>query len=363
MKIVQMIFSLSGGGAERMVVNLCNELAREHEVVLITVLEETGENGFYAGQLSENVRKINLKKHKGLSLGTLFTIRRILRKENPDVVHCHLNTVLYTLPSVLFKTRRVIHTLHSVASATIGFRQQKRLNKWLYASERVFPVALSEECATSYRTFYELQQIPVVVNGVPEASISREFDKITQRIDEVCPNSEILRFIHVARCSEAKNQRLMLNVFSALIREGEPIQLLILGQGFEALEKEVNEKGQHGIHFFGAQEHPNDFMVQSDALVLSSLWEGMPMCALEALSCGIPIVSTPAGGMVDVVQPGVNGVLSENFEEDSFRLAVQETIALLKAGGFEEQTIKEGFRSRFSIRNSADAYQKIYERN
>lgn len=330
MKIVQMIFSLSGGGAERMVVNLCNELAREHEVVLITVLEETGENGFYAGQLSENVRKINLKKHKGLSLGTLFTIRRILRKENPDVVHCHLNTVLYTLPSVLFKTRKVIHTLHSAAS---------------------------------YRTFYELQQIPVVVNGVPEASISREFDKITQRIDEVCPNSEILRFIHVARCSEAKNQRLMLNVFSALIREGEPIQLLILGQGFEALEKEVSEKGQHGIHFFGAQEHPNDFMVQSDALVLSSLWEGMPMCALEALSCGIPIVSTPAGGMVDVVQPGINGVLSENFEEDSFRLAVQETIALLKAGGFEEQTIKEGFRSRFSIRNSADAYQKIYERN
>jgi len=72
----------------------------------------------------------------------------------------------------------------------------------------------------------------------------------------------------------------------------------------------------------GNKENVADFLYCSDCLISSSLQEGMPLTILEAFSMGIPVVATPAGGVVDMVIDGENGFLAKGFEKEDLRYAV-----------------------------------------
>ena len=136
MKIIQLIFSLTSAGAERLVVNICNELSKNNEVVLITFVAENDKSIFYKPLLDANIRYINLACKSGLSIRAFIKMIFILVKEKPNVVHAHLNTVLYCLIPSLFIKCKFVHTLHSIAPKTVGFIGQKHLNKWFYKTKR-----------------------------------------------------------------------------------------------------------------------------------------------------------------------------------------------------------------------------------
>lgn len=358
MKIVQLIFDLSSGGAERMVLNLCNEQVKKHEVILLTVVNLQGERNFYGPQLSKNVRVINLNKSRGISLGAFFEIYSILKKERPDVVHSHLNTLIYIfIPALLNKKIRFIHTLHSIASAAVGFKWQKPFNKWFYLSNRIKPVTLSEECAESFKECYGDSNIAIVKNGVPEAVKSNHFNDVINEFQTIFHNRTGLKFVHVARFAEVKNQQLLLDVFEEIIGLGYNVELLIIGSGFDHLKKQNFQKA---IHFLGRKENPIDYMILSDCLVLSSLWEGMPMTVLEGFSCGKPLLTTPAGGVIDLIIPSLTGCMSVDFTRESYKSALINMIDRLQRNHFSEDNIKNHFISKYIIKIAADNYEKIY---
>lgn len=87
--------------------------------------------------------------------------------------------------------------------------------------------------------------------------------------------------------------------------------LTIVGDG-EAAQVEPfleSTKGEEGIHFLGWQANPWEAAEDIDAVVLASEYEGFSLTAIEALSCGIPVISTPVSGMAELIRPGVNGYL------------------------------------------------------
>ncbi|MDD7715488.1 MAG: glycosyltransferase, partial [Mollicutes bacterium] len=94
MKIFEIIPQLSSGGAERFTIDLCNELSTKHEVTLI-VLHSVEKFGFYADELASNVRLVSMDKRMGFDMSLLFRLRRLIKKEKPDVVHTHLNGIVY----------------------------------------------------------------------------------------------------------------------------------------------------------------------------------------------------------------------------------------------------------------------------
>ena len=68
---------------------------------------------------------------------------------------------------------------------------------------------------------------------------------------------------------------------------------------------------QDNVHFLGFQSNPIKMVADSKAMILTSRWEGTPMCALEAMVLGTPVVSTPSDGMKDLIENGVDGYLSD----------------------------------------------------
>ena len=100
-----------------------------------------------------------------------------------------------------------------------------------------------------------------------------------------------------------------------LVKERIPdFKAAVIGTGDLEEETKVLAKEYdllNNVHFLGFQSNPLKMLHDSKAMVMTSRWEGTPMCALEAQSLGVPIVSTPTDGLCDVVADGVTGFLSD----------------------------------------------------
>ena len=112
MKIFEVIPQLSSGGAERFVVDLCNELSEKHEVTLV-VLHSVEKFGFYRDELSSKVKVVSMNKRMGFDMSLMWRMMWMIKEEKPDIVHTHLNGVVYTALSAVIN-RRVVHchTVH-----------------------------------------------------------------------------------------------------------------------------------------------------------------------------------------------------------------------------------------------------------
>ena len=122
MKILQLTYSLSSGGAERFAVDLCNELAKKAKVsvTLVSILDDKIPGmAHYLHDVSENVEFISLGAKKGLSLKAFWRVLKLVLKIKPDIVHAHCGLLLLLLPVLFCKKTRFIHTLHNITSKTL----------------------------------------------------------------------------------------------------------------------------------------------------------------------------------------------------------------------------------------------------
>lgn len=363
MKILQLIFSLSSGGAEKFTVDLSNELSKNNEVFFCMIrVDRDKDLSFFKSQLSENVYYINLHRTKGINLKTFFTIFKLIKKIKPDIIHAHLNTILYLyLPALLFKNRiKFIHTIHSIAPKTIGFKWQKKINNVFYKNKIINVVAISQEIKKSFIDFYGHQYIDLIENGVSNPKKSIQFNDVKEEIFELKQKPSDKVFIHIASYSEAKNQKLLIKVFNKLIEEDKGIILLVIGKHFDSENaKKLKNISKKGIYFLGTRTNISDYLFNSDVFVLSSLWEGLPISLLEALSCGIIPVCTPAGGIPDVIKDESIGYISKNFKEQEFYNSVKKSIDNIEY--FDRKVLKKYYTENFSIENCARNYQLIYK--
>ena len=116
MKIIQIIPQLNSGGAERFVVDLCNELDKSHEVLLF-VLFPIETHGFFSNELNPGVKITSFNKKLGKNFWLLFKIFKAIKKEKPDIVHTHLLSFYYCILSMLLLRgfTKYFHTIHNDA--------------------------------------------------------------------------------------------------------------------------------------------------------------------------------------------------------------------------------------------------------
>lgn len=167
MKILQLSWSLSSGGAERFVVDLSNRLAeyKDTDVLLVTINDDSIKgNKHYLGCLSPKVKYVNLKCKFGASPVSHFRVCQLIRKVNPDIVHAHCGIQWLYLPAMLFLRVKFIYTLHNVADVCLKSKWLKPFDKWLY-THRIVPVTISNTCKSSYERVFGLNNELCITNG------------------------------------------------------------------------------------------------------------------------------------------------------------------------------------------------------
>lgn len=122
--------------------------------------------------------------------------------------------------------------------------------------------------------------------------------------------------LFVGRLSDQKNLPVLL---SGIGKAKADYRLTLIGEGpeEEKLKKIVKENGlKEKVTFRGWSNDPWKEAGQKSFLVMSSLYEGFPVTAIEALLCGMPVISTPVDGIVELIRPGENGFLYPQGDSD-----------------------------------------------
>lgn len=366
MKILQIIFSLSSGGAERFVVDLSNELSKTNEVTLLTIKNDKVDvenRNFYKYELSPRVKYQNLGLADGPHPTYPWKIYEAIKAINPDVVHFHLTKMLqYCYLSILLLGKKItfVETIHSDlywGGYNTKFRHfayhtlvEKGLLRWVALSETNFKQLTKEYPKALSRCIY---------NGRAPMTPTNRYQKVSEEIASYKDNPNTKVFLHVARCTTVKNQQLLIRSFNEIKKQGANVVLLIIGAHFDSkLGQKLRTLSGPDIHFLGTRTNISDYMLQSDIFVLSSSAEGMPITLLEAMLSGTPMVSTPVTGAVDVIN-GKNGVLSKDFTQESYVAALNQMLS--HYNDYKANAMKGKDDSPYTIKHCAEQYVEFYQ--
>jgi glycosyltransferase involved in cell wall biosynthesis len=364
MRILHFIYALAPGGAERFVVDLCNEMILSgNEVYLYTLRDDAkGDNGFYKSELSNRIRYKSLKIEEGFSLFNSYLLAKIIINDKPDVVHCHLNLVNYLFPlTLIFKKIKFYHTIHSDPPKEVSGKIEYWIRKVFYKSKRMNAITISEETSKSFVKYYKTKKFTQIYNGRKRPIPSKDFKLVKDYITSLKEKGSTI-FIHVGRCVTVKNQKMLISVFNLLQKEGNLVKLLIIGEGFNSsLGKELKSFASENILFIDAVHNIADYFLNADAFCLSSTYEGMPITLIEALACGCTPICTPVGGIKDSIENGVTGFLSKTISEADYYEAI--ISYLNKKTDIEKEKLIESYNKKFSIEECVYKYIELYKKN
>jgi len=363
MKILEIIPDLRDGGAQRFVVDLCNELTNQKDIEVILIsFYEISENYIFVSELNRNIKTFQLDKKPGFDFKVLVGLSKIIRKVKPDIIHSHLSTIKYILPFIVFSRNKFFHTIHTNPKKEPIDKLTRFLLKKLYNYEKIVPITISNDSSESFISVYKNRNNIEIFNGRPLIEKTNKFHEIKDKIKgyKKTPNTKV--FIHIARISKEKNQILLINVFNKLINEGKDIILIMLGSFNDvALYNKINTIKSENIYLLGPVSNPVDYLSCSDAFCLTSFYEGMPITLIEAFQTGCIPVCTPSGGVKNMISHRVNGILAEDISEKTFEKAVIEFLLLSKE---KVERMKENCLSTFweyyYIKNTASEYLKLF---
>jgi len=361
-RIVQIIGSLSRGGAERFVVDLCNEMARNTrcEIYLVSLMDN-GEEGFVK-DLDPRVKYVSFSKKVGFSLKVFLKLTFWLRNQHPAVVHSHLNSSEYLFLYRLYSSRTLFfHTIHNVAREECPGFWLKNLRGIFYRFHKVKPVTISENGRETYRTYYGLDNDILIENGRPSLKTTEHVEALSDRYKKYGSNFLLL---HIGRISAEKNQEMLIKVVQKF-NETEEVKckLLLIG---EIQDRPLYMRliklaaGDPNIEFKGAQQNIADYLSIADAFCLSSFFEGMPISLIEAMAVGCIPVCTPVGGMKEMISDGLTGFLSEDTRMESYELALKKALYSDQKQALKERIIRH-FETHFHIEISAKKHLKTYQ--
>ncbi|MDP4206129.1 MAG: glycosyltransferase [Bacteroidota bacterium] len=327
MKILHIIYTLGPAGAERFVLDICNELFdRGHEVYLCTMWDDRYNNqGFYVPEITPGVHYINLRIPPGFRLSNIFRFYKLIRKIKPDIVHCHLNLVNYIFPLIwLFRKVRFFHTIHNDAPKEVKSRLEYFIRKNFYKNGWIRAITISEESTRSFAEYYGTERYTEICNGRSKPVASEEFWNVKHFVEKLREGNKMI-FLHVARCAAQKNQELLIRTFNRLLKENFPVVLLVVGLDFDLPQgQELKKRAMKGIWFLGEKHNVTDYYLNADAFCLTSIYEGMPITLIESFACGCIPICTPVGGIISTIRNGVNGFIAPSVSEEDYYNTVRE---------------------------------------
>lgn len=336
MKVMHVLNSRIYSGAEKVVCQIIHAFQGEVEMV-------------YCSPESDIVRE--MVEGQGVTYLPMKTmsvseLSRVIREQKPDLIHAHDMRAGFFSALCCGKIPLVSH-IHNNAYDARGL-SPKTVGYLLagFRAKHIFWVSQSSFDGYAFHKLFA-KKSSVLYNVIDTDEI---YTKLSQD-----SNSYDYDLIYVGRLTYQKNPQRLLRLCARLKESKSDLKVAIVGTGeleeeLKALSQELNLEDT--VHFLGFQPNPIKMVAGSKAMILTSRWEGTPMCALEAMALGTPVVSTPSDGMKDLLTDGVSGYLTESDE--------QMAVDLLKIFTQPEhrKLLAENARKKFDSLNDGEAYKR-----
>ena len=363
LRVAHVIETLGVGGAERLVADVVRRLDRARFESRVFPLDgpldlrgEIESAGVAVAPVLVAPRRRPIACLRGLA--------GRLRGFGPGLVHTHLyyGNVLGRIAARLAGGAPVVTTLHNPdytfeARSTILFRGRKLLDR-LTGSRNAALVAVSRAVAEDFRRHMGWAGIRVVPNGVDLQAFAPG-DDAGAATEWPGPG---LRLLSVGRLHPQKGHRVLLDAMAAARQGGARLSLLVAGDGAEraALEAQASALGLHGHVRLAGRRDVRPLLAAADVFVFPSLYEAVGIALLEAMACARPVVASRTGGIPEVVEDGVSGILVTAGDADDLARA----LATLERDPERRRRLGEAARSRaeaFDIGATVRALEDLYE--
>lgn len=357
-KLILFIPNLSGGGAERVFVNLA-EIFTERGIDVELVV------GNAVGELAPFVKNINVLDLRSSSvIRSIIPLMRHIQKSKPDILlsgmpHANLAAIIAIK---LSRTKcRVIASVHE--NAFFAFQHISLYEKFiLYSLKFAYFfcngfTAVSRGLLKSSESYYK-ESLPQQRTSIYNPIIK---DLTSINIAKYIPqkgNEKPYKIISAGRLSHEKNFRMLINAFSKL-EDKRNFTLTIYGEGPErsALEKLISDlQLEELIKLPGYTHNLADELAQSDLFVMTSLWEGFGNVLVEALAAGCQVISSDCeSGPREILSDGKYGQLIPVNDVDALVKAIN------KARSGPKPLFDLDMLKPFTFKSVGDQYIKLFE--
>jgi glycosyltransferase involved in cell wall biosynthesis len=316
---MQVIFALEFGGAESLALNVCS-LLQGDERFSASLCGVFGAGGPLAEVAAKRgVGACAMDARRRGKLRTIAGLYRLFRSDGVDVAQVHGAYLLqYVMPAALLAGVDVVYTEH--ARHSLGRHAWlRRLARW---HGRLFGtmVCVSQNLRDFMIDVVGLRadRIAVIPNGIDVSAFSRP-PKDHER------DGDGLIIGTVARMTEAKDHGNLLRAFAAIRGQEQGVRLLLVGDGElrGEIESLIASLGLgDAVELTGKRSDIAQLLAGMDIFVLSSRREGFPVSIIEAMASGRTVVATDVGGVREIIDDGVDGVIVPPEDDASLAAAL-----------------------------------------
>jgi glycosyltransferase involved in cell wall biosynthesis len=351
-KIVHIIASLSYGGAEKLLYDLCRKIDKEKFSVSVVVFQD---NNPLAKPFEESGISVKYFKKLGpLDFSIVRKVAKYLESINPDIVHTHLFGADYWggQAAEMARVPYIVSTKHDVLNEGrlrnyLGSKKRRKFDRVIAISEAIREFLIKQEKI-------DHEKIAIIHNGVDVNRFLVDEPKLFPK--------ENLRIGSVGRLSKEKGHKHLIRACRFL--KNWEWHLSLVGDG--PLRKELEQLAlflgiEEKVKFVGMVEDVREYLEKMDVFVLPSVSEGLSLAVLEAALAGKFIIATDVGGLPEIVTNKETGLLfkPKNIEQlvahlnwvDEHREEARKMAARLQ---------KEVMQ-KFDINKVIREYEKVYE--
>ncbi|GGH14572.1 glycosyltransferase [Pedobacter zeae] len=305
-----------------------------------------------------NKNKIHIIPFRSLSLNSLFTLRRFIRHNDIDIIHCHGKGAAVYGKLLKFLNRRLllVYTPHGIHVDSYSPFQKKLYKLYEFVSSNLFNhiiyVSKSEADQARRESLFSKCNYTIIPNGVPELKQSNFYDKNSLK-ESLFKHPKNKLIVTLSRFDFQKN---MAETFQIALSMPQ-YNFLWIGDGpdFKELQEKLESEGISNINMIGTKDVVAEYLLASDLYLSTARWEGMPLALLEALSAGLPIVASNVVGNKDVVSEDVGYLYELHNIDDAIH-----KIEMAFEKDFSNVDIKKFFFDNFSSDKMANDVLKIY---
>lgn len=364
---MQVVLSLSAGGTERLVIDMCTRLRDELNLIVCCL----DDSGAWAEELRrQGIEVVALRRQPGFQPGIGRKIAQLAAERGVGVLHCHQYSpfVYGRLAQLWAPQLRLIYTEHGRPDDAPPSLKRRLVNPLLSRFDGPVVAVSYELRQFMMASNFSASRVGVVHNGIDAGPLPTPADRRRAR-SLLALDDDALVIGTVARLDPVKDLRSLFEAF-ALVRQSLPTaRLLVVGDGPErgALESRAADADLAGsVRFLGMRADVKALLPAADLYVNSSISEGISLTILEAMACGVPVVATSVGGTPEVLDAGA-GVLvparhPQRLAEAIVRLAAAPA-ARARLAGHGRQRVESLFTIQRMVGEYAHMYHRLLESN
>jgi glycosyltransferase involved in cell wall biosynthesis len=362
-RIIQVVPSLAAGGLERVATTLALRLAGTGDDVVVATSTEHTHQALERELRDAGLRVARIPRPRPRPVRLLrsaLALAALIRREHPDLLHAH-NPAAGAVAALARRLARrsdlpVVVTFHGLVDGGEG-----RAARLLRAAADVVVGVSPAATAELVRAGLPQARTATVLNGV-DAVAAPPRSEIRARLD-VSDDAELV--VTVGRYREEKNQELLLEAAALLAPERPRLRVLLAGVGplEEQLRARIGELDLGEVATLtGHREDAAEIVAAADVATLTSNREALGLTLLEAMAAGTAVVGTAVGGIPEVVEDRVNGLLVPPRDAKALAAAIA---LLLDDASLRARLVEQGrstVANRFSTAAMTSAYREVYER-